>query len=515
MDDTSSLWEARPSRFFLRPRTESDSDPLAKTRGLAALIAWLQDNLDSLMGLRIARLRLSRLHRGDPTIQSRALAVLADLARDPDIHLFPVPEGDVLVAHHQVDQAAVAATLEQFRQSLKRDPANRESITPGRDTLLVTWHLLSSEGEELLAWAERSLVDALNTWSDDGMMPGAGQRLGAPDAAAPPRTRGRPLTAERLAKLENGLATADLSSLVRRQRIVDIDADNRLDPVATELYVNIGDLRQVIAPTVDLASNPWLFRRFTATLDARLTTYMSGYVADVETPIVSLNLNVQTLLGKGRDEILATARRHADRTFILELRLDDILTDIPAYLTAREYAHQQGFKILIDALGPQALLWIDRRRLGADYLKAVWSDDMARVLDSPQGDVLRRRILAFGEETVIMSRCDDARAVEAGRTLGCCWFQGFYIDRLLRAQSLHVPPDLMGEGGPGNAGEGADPPGGEAAGGAASSSSSARPVNGAKATAAAQAPPEGAVPSATPSGPADRGRRPLRAQRLT
>jgi hypothetical protein len=39
-----------------------------------------------------------------------------------------------------------------------------------------------------------------------------------------------------------------------------------------------------------------------------------------------------------------------------------------------------------------------------------------------------------------MSRCDDASAVEAGRTLGCVLFQGFYLDDLLREGAVHEGP---------------------------------------------------------------------------
>lgn len=256
-----------------------------------------------------------------------------------------------------------------------------------------------------------------------------------------PGHRGRPLTPEGLAKLENGLAMADLSTQVRRQRIVTIQTDGMLLPVATELFINIGELRQTIAPQVDLFSNPWLFRRFTATLDQRMTTYIGGYVAAVDTPMVSLNLNVATILGPGFATVRDAAKRYTDKIIVLELRLDDIMADLPAYLFAREYVQQLGFKVLIDNLGAQAMLWVDRQRLGADFLKAVWSPEMGHLLSTPEGDILRRRIHAFGPESIIMSRCDDATAVEAGRALGCVFFQGFYLDDLLRDRRPHAPTE--------------------------------------------------------------------------
>ncbi|WP_413207277.1 diguanylate phosphodiesterase [Rhodospirillum sp. A1_3_36] len=411
-----------------------------EVRSLANLIAWLQDNLGRLLGYRAARLRLSKIWRSAPDALNPARTMLAELARDPEIKIFSLPQGDLLVTHHQTDGARVVETLEEIRLLFKKDPHCRQPILLGTDTPLVGWHVLGAEAESMLLWAERTLADHLNATGGEGALPGGGARLGAP-AVRPgmPGHRGRPLTPEGLAKLENGLAMADLSTQVRRQRMVTIQPDGMPLPIGTELFINIGELRQTIAPQVDLFSNQWLFRRFTATLDQRMTTYIGGYVAAVDTPMVSLNLNVATILGPGFAAVRDAAKRHSDRIVVLELRLDDIMADLPAFLFAREHAHQLGFKVLIDNLGAQAMLWVDRQRLDADFLKAVWSPEMGHLLSTSDGDILRQRIRAFGPESIIMSRCDDAAAVEAGKALGCRIFQGFYLDDLLREGTPHNP----------------------------------------------------------------------------
>jgi EAL domain-containing protein (putative c-di-GMP-specific phosphodiesterase class I) len=410
-------------------------------RSLANLINWLQDNLGRLLGYRAARLRLSQLRKVGGDALNPARATMAQLARDPEIKVFSLPEGDLLVVHHKTDGNRVVLALEEVRAQFKRDPICRTPIVAEQDGPLVGWHVLGSDAEKLLLWAERALADRLNATGGQDALPGGGARLGAPGSGRPLTfQRGRPLTPEGLAKLESGLSVADLSTQVRRQRMVSIAADGHPVPVSTELFINIGELRQTIAPQVDLFSNPWLFRRFTATLDQRMTTYIGGYVAAVDTPMVSLNLNVATILGPAFAAVRAAANRHADKTVVLELRLDDIMADLPAYLFAREHAHQLGFKIAIDNLGAQAMLWVDRQRLGADFLKAAWSAEMGHLLSTPEGDILRGRIEAFGPQSIIMSRCDDASAVEAGRTLGCVLFQGFYLDDLLREGAVHEGP---------------------------------------------------------------------------
>ncbi|GEO81562.1 EAL domain-containing protein [Pararhodospirillum oryzae] len=421
----------------LDPALGSDETP-PPAESLAALIAWIQDNLGRLLGSRAARVRVSGLRR--PADAEALGLALRDLARDPDVRVFALPGGDLLVLLHQTDAPRLCAVLAAFCAAHPRNPLCRTLPGPGQDTPLIRWHSLTREGAALLAWAERVLVAHKEAAGGPQAPPGSRQRLAAPGAPGPMRPRGRPLTPEVLDRLERGLADADLSSQVRRQRMVAVEPDGQLRPVGTELFMNIGELRQTIAPEFDLASNPWLFRRLTATLDRCMVTHIGGYVAAVDTPLVSVNLNLDTILGPGFQAIQAAAALIPHGTIVLELRLDDIMADLPAYLYAREYVHQHGFKVLIDGLGAQALLWIDRTRLGADYLKAMWSPDMKALLAAPEGAVLSARLRAFDPRTLILGRCDDAAAVEAGRSLGCTVFQGFYLDELLRDGRAHAPP---------------------------------------------------------------------------
>ncbi|MCF8481006.1 MAG: hypothetical protein K9H25_11285 [Rhodospirillum sp.] len=63
-------------------------------RSLANLIAWLQDNLGRLLGYRAARLRLSNLRRPTPEALKPARALMAELARDPEIKVFSLPRAE-------------------------------------------------------------------------------------------------------------------------------------------------------------------------------------------------------------------------------------------------------------------------------------------------------------------------------------------------------------------------------------------------------------------------------------
>ncbi|ABC20930.1 diguanylate phosphodiesterase [Rhodospirillum rubrum F11] len=424
---------------------------LGGLRGLAVLVTWLRDTLRQPLGYRLARLRPNVLRRRSPATRAAIHDLVAGLARDPEIKAFLLPDDEILVIHHQTDGPRVLAALNAICALDPRDRACSAPLELGRDSPLVAWSQITTDGEALLAWAEQALSEALSKTGPLGTPGGPEIGLDAPLLASGAgdrgTSRGRPLTPEGLAKLENALVLADLSNQVRRQRMVMIGDDGALTPVMTELFVDIAELRQTIAPQVDLFSNAWLFRRFTATLDQRMTAFIGGYVAAVETPAVSLNLNVATLLGPGFGPLREVSRRFPQMTLIVELRLDDVMADLPAYLFAREYLHHLGFKVLIDGLGPQAMLWLDRKRLGADYLKAQWSHDLGAMVDTAEGAALAERIRASGSARTILCRCDDSHAVEVGRKLGCGVFQGFYLDDLLREGRPHDVGGRREEGG--------------------------------------------------------------------
>ncbi len=429
--------DGTPLQDLPGPGEGANAGSAGDIRALANLISFLQDNWGHLMGYRAVRVRLSRLRKRTPDVLLPARRRLAELAATSEVRVFSLPDSDMLAIYHQTATPPVLAVLEDLRELFKRDPVTRQPVTDGKDTDFLGWHVLANEAETLMGWAERAYADALNA---GGTLPGSGSRLSAPSLRGGPMpSRGRPLTPEGLAKLEAGLAMADLTTQVRRQCMCAVDPHSRPAPEITELFVNIGELRKTIAPQVDLASNPWLFRRFTATLDNRMLAYVDNFLAAIDTPYVSINLNVQSVLspafGLVRDAIKATK----DKTLVLELRLDDIMADLPAYLFAREHLHQLGFKVLIDGLGPQAMLWVDRERLGADYLKAMWSPELERLLASDQAPTFSDRVAAMDSTKVILSRCDDARAVEIGRAMGIRLFQGFYLDDLMRDGGVHQP----------------------------------------------------------------------------
>lgn len=240
----------------------------------------------------------------------------------------------------------------------------------------------------------------------------------------------QPIDAEVLDRLENGLAQADLSNHVRWQRVCAIVGDAPPRPVFTEIYVSIPELRETIAPRIDLAANRWLFQHFTETLDRRVLSYLNREGMRTSKDGFSINLNVQTILSDTflRFEQVLAAGTHG--TVVLELRLEDVFADLDAYVFARDYVRQRGYRLCIDALDADTLMLVDRARLGADLVKLFWAPDLPARMSTDEGTALARRLRSGEGSRAVLARCDSPQAVTLGQDLGITMFQGRHVDDL-------------------------------------------------------------------------------------
>lgn len=246
------------------------------------------------------------------------------------------------------------------------------------------------------------------------------------------RPRGEPLTAALLGKIETMLANANLASHVRRQAVAVMVGEGRPSVMFTEVFVSIGDLRETLLPTVDLASNPWLFQRLTQTLDRRVLALLTHRDDSSLAKGFSLNLNVASILS---DEFLAfddelAAGSHG--TVVIELRAEDIFADLAAYTFARDFVRQRGYRVCLDGLTWRALPYVDAKRLGVELVKLSWTPELPRILASPQGKPALDAMRAIPPGRLILSRCDSEEAVAFGRANAITLYQGRLIDTWMR-----------------------------------------------------------------------------------
>ncbi|GAB6052636.1 EAL domain-containing protein [Magnetospira thiophila] len=252
--------------------------------------------------------------------------------------------------------------------------------------------------------------------------------------------RGEPITPKLLASLEEGLLRADLSNMVRRQYASAIVGSGAPLPVFSELFISIRDLREAMMPGVDLTSNRWLFQHLTSILDRRILSLLNKTDQITLSGDISFNLNIATLLSQeflAFDDAVTASRRG---TMVVELQQIDIFQDLGAFMFAREFIKDRGYRLCIDGLRRDTIGLIDREGLGADMVKLIWTPDMATE-DADEMAQLRDLIDHAGGDRVVLCRCDTRQSVDFGQALGISVFQGRYVENLIAEE--HRKQELL------------------------------------------------------------------------
>ncbi len=237
-----------------------------------------------------------------------------------------------------------------------------------------------------------------------------------------------------LARVEEALLRADLSNMLRRQAICAIVGRAAPQPIFSELFISIAELRETLLPDVNLASSPWLFQQLTETLDRRVLAMLIKHDDRTVAGDVSINLNVQTLIAPEFltfDDNLQAGMRG---TIVLEVQKVDVFADLGSFLFARDFAHERGYRICIDGVNLESLPFVDRQRLGVDLVKITWTPQMKTGL-LPNGTRLEQYVNRCGPGRSILCRCDDQEAIDFGQSIGITMFQGRHVEGLIVADS--------------------------------------------------------------------------------
>jgi EAL domain-containing protein (putative c-di-GMP-specific phosphodiesterase class I) len=208
--------------------------------------------------------------------------------------------------------------------------------------------------------------------------------------------------------------------------------------VFRELYISIDELRAIVMPGYNIASDRWLFQHLTQTLDLRMLQLLMKNDDRAIASGFSVNLNVATLLSDRFLAFDANLKSATRGTVIFELQAIDIFSDLGAFIFARDFVKERGYRVCLDGVTDLTMPFIDRERLGLDMIKIVWNPDMLGSGREAKRDEFRKQIASFGRARTILCRCDGEEAVSVGQSLGINLFQGRHIDRLLGVGAASV-----------------------------------------------------------------------------
>lgn len=312
------------------------------------------------------------------------------------------------------------AAIIRLRFLFSDDPllADEGTRRPGA---FATWYRLERDYDKLLQLAQKLVEQEQDRRAGEQADKPAVENKAKPAA-------GEPLTPLSLARMEQALGQADLANLLRRQSVCAIVGKAAPQPVFSEVFVSISDLRETVLPKADLAGSRWLFQHLTETLDRRVLAMLNRHDDRTLAGDISINLNVATLLSPEflvfDDNVKAGMRG----SIVIELQKLDIYADLGAFLFARDFARERGYRICVDGLNHLTLPFVDRERLGADLVKLTWDPEMT---EAPRLDVLRGAVERCNPGRVILCRCDSRQAIDFGQSLGITLFQGRFVEALL------------------------------------------------------------------------------------
>jgi EAL domain-containing protein (putative c-di-GMP-specific phosphodiesterase class I) len=350
------------------------------------------------------------------------------LVKQMDGQIFALSNADLIFVCKGADIVAIDEAVMRLRHLFNEDPLTQD-IDEHQESRFCSWYDLERQYSEFLAVAQGLYDDEQKRHRRLAAISGPGQ-------SSQPELP--PLSPHRLGELVDAISRADLSNMMRRQAVCTIMPDAPPQPVFRELYISIDELRAIVMPGYNIASDRWLFQHLTHTLDLRMLQLLMKNDDRVIASGFSVNLNVATLLSDRFLAFDANLKAATRGTVIFELQTIDIFSDLGAYLFARDFVKERGYRVCLDGVTDLTMPFIDRERLGLDMIKIVWNPDMLGSGREAKRDEFRKLIASFGRARTILCRCDSEEAVTIGQSLGISLFQGRYIDRLLGAGAPSV-----------------------------------------------------------------------------
>jgi EAL domain-containing protein (putative c-di-GMP-specific phosphodiesterase class I) len=386
--------------------------------------------------------RLLEHYRSDYQIKI-ALNLLKDLLKDYEGHLFLCKDSTIFLLAQGVPKQLSDKVIFQLRYLFMDDPLaygpdgeeNKEFcqvFDAAEDMELLLQRArqkMLQEGRAARGMASPAMASTAGVPAPTSEKPAS--LLSQVKEIAKNSTPMKLFNAMSLANIEKDLTRADLTMVMRRQPICAAIPDMTVRRVFDELYINIAHLRQMMKLDIDLLSNRWLFKYLTELLDERMLHMIRlAPTRYLEHP-VSLNLNVRSLMSDFFYEFDASVNPSVKVSVVIEIQISDVFEDMRAFLIARDAVQKMGYRVCLDGLSDISFSQIDREALGFDLVKLQWNAEIAADLQSAGNKRISEAIRRCGPNRVILTRCDNRKAVDYGQAMGVSLFQGRYLDKLM------------------------------------------------------------------------------------
>jgi EAL domain-containing protein (putative c-di-GMP-specific phosphodiesterase class I) len=371
--------------------------------------------------IHLSRLRPSNRQSHFIKIAARAFDPLIS-GNDAVVHL--MMNQDLMLVCREVMVEDIDPYIEKVRSLFTEDP-----LTSGEDEFedqLTTWYDLATT-EDFAGFL--SVVTELSVKAEEMI-----EELKRKANDQSGQDKGDPLTARNMAAINQQLQSTRIADLIRQQSCVRISPGQAGEMVFHEHFVAMSELKDRVAPGINLFSSAWLFQYLTETLDRRVLAVISRKnFAELKDPI-SLNLNIGTVLSRDFANFNRVVGDHGTGKIVIEFQIIDIFADMNNYGYARDMLQDRGYRVLIDGVNPLTLDFFDPATLRPDFIKIAWGKEFEEGDDEGLAK-FHETVRHAGKDSVILARVDSEKAVKWGLTSGISRFQGYFIDKLVQAMS--------------------------------------------------------------------------------
>ena len=350
-------------------------------------------------------------------IAARTFDTLVD---NRDATLFTMTNKDLVLICRDVPVDDVDSVIEKARGLFSEDPLTELDEYSFEDRF-STWYDLSNSEDfadffgvitELAVEAEQRLAELARQRDSE-------------------QQKGSPLRPSNLSEINRKLAGIRVADMIKRQACLKVSQGGGGKLVFYELFMSMNDVRDRVAPDINLFASPWLFQYLTETLDKRLIAMLvEEDFNELQDPL-SINLNISTVLSRDFHNLHRAVGENA-RKIVVEFQIIDIFADMKNYAYARDTLQERGYRVVVDGLNPLSLQYFEPAGLKSDFINIAWGPEFSGDEEDRRIDEVREVIAAAGKDTMILGRVDSEKAVKWGLGLGVSRFQGFFIDKLVQ-----------------------------------------------------------------------------------
>ncbi|MBV1901611.1 MAG: hypothetical protein KUG56_08065 [Kordiimonadaceae bacterium] len=240
----------------------------------------------------------------------------------------------------------------------------------------------------------------------------------------------RDLDIDLLHSIWNALQVADVSSMVRKQRVMAIVGSHPPQPVMVQRRVDNAAVFATLLDADITVSSVWLSGYLEDFFAARMLFLAPGLENDASIAS-SMKVSVASVCDEIFDKFDQKLGGRQRSSIILEFSILDLLANQTQYQAARTKIDGLGYKAAVSGIDPRILLWMDYSTLPADFLKLNCPAEPAAIwLTSEIEAQIKTAIKKIGRARVVWDKCATKENIEVGQRLGITLFQGDAVDPL-------------------------------------------------------------------------------------